>query len=147
MSEIVSNLVPMVVEQSARGERAYDIYSRLLKERIIFVVGPIDDNVANLVVAQMLFCESENATVQVQVGGQLCNVTEHNSTHIECIVAPTKSGTYYPRVLCSDVGQAALGSDASRLVYELRIDSINDFKSNIMSGICIVRARISQSNK
>jgi len=48
-------LVPMVLEQTARGERSYDIYSRLLKERIIFVVGPIDDNVANLVVAQMLF--------------------------------------------------------------------------------------------
>lgn len=53
-------LVPMVVEQTARGERAYDIFSRLLKERIIFVVGPIDDHVANLVVAQLLMCESEN---------------------------------------------------------------------------------------
>jgi ATP-dependent Clp protease protease subunit len=53
-------LVPMVVEQSARGERAFDIYSRLLKERIIFVVGPIEDQVANLVVAQMLYLESEN---------------------------------------------------------------------------------------
>jgi ATP-dependent Clp protease, protease subunit len=60
-------LVPMVVEQSARGERSYDIYSRLLKERIIFVVGPIDDNVANLVVAQMLFLESENADKDVQL--------------------------------------------------------------------------------
>lgn len=54
------NLVPMVVEQSARGERAYDIYSRLLKERVIFLVGPVDDNVANLIVAQLLFLESEN---------------------------------------------------------------------------------------
>ena len=54
------NLVPMVVEQSTRGERAYDIYSRLLKDRLIFVVGGIDDNVANLVVAQLLFLESEN---------------------------------------------------------------------------------------
>jgi ATP-dependent Clp protease protease subunit len=54
------NLVPMVVEQSARGERAYDIYSRLLKERVIFLVGPVEDHVANLVVAQMLFLESEN---------------------------------------------------------------------------------------
>ncbi|MEM7540039.1 MAG: ATP-dependent Clp endopeptidase proteolytic subunit ClpP [Pseudomonadota bacterium] len=54
------NLVPMVVEQSARGERAYDIYSRLLKERVIFLVGPVEDNVANLVVAQLLFLESEN---------------------------------------------------------------------------------------
>ncbi|MGB3393814.1 MAG: ATP-dependent Clp endopeptidase proteolytic subunit ClpP [Stenotrophomonas sp.] len=54
------NMVPMVVEQTSRGERAYDIYSRLLKERIIFLVGPIDDHVANLVVAQMLFLEAEN---------------------------------------------------------------------------------------
>ena len=54
------NLVPMVVEQSARGERAYDIYSRLLKERLIFLVGPVEDNVANLIVAQLLFLESEN---------------------------------------------------------------------------------------
>ena len=54
------NLVPMVVEQSPRGERAYDIYSRLLKERVIFLVGPVEDNVANLVVAQLLFLESEN---------------------------------------------------------------------------------------
>ena len=54
------NLVPMVVEQSSRGERAYDIYSRLLKERVIFMVGPVEDNMANLVVAQMLFLESEN---------------------------------------------------------------------------------------
>ncbi len=54
------NLVPMVVEQTARGERAYDIYSRLLKDRVIFIVGGIDDHVANLVVAQLLFLESEN---------------------------------------------------------------------------------------
>ncbi len=58
----ISNLglVPMVVEQSARGERAFDIYSRLLKDRIVFMVGPVEDNVANLVVAQLLFLESEN---------------------------------------------------------------------------------------
>ena len=55
-----ANLVPMVVEQSARGERAYDIYSRLLKERVIFVVGPVEDHMANLIVAQLLFLESEN---------------------------------------------------------------------------------------
>ena len=58
--DIEANLVPMVVEQSARGERAYDIYSRLLKERVIFVVGPIEDHMANLIVAQLLFLESEN---------------------------------------------------------------------------------------
>lgn len=54
------NLVPMVVEQTARGERAYDIYSRLLKERVVFCVGPIDDYMANVIVAQFLFLESEN---------------------------------------------------------------------------------------
>ena len=59
--EIVnSGLVPMVVEQSSRGERAYDIYSRLLKERVIFMVGPVEDHMANLIVAQMLFLEAEN---------------------------------------------------------------------------------------
>src|ERR1700755_2915651 len=56
----VMNLVPMVVEQTARGERAYDIYSRLLKERVIFIVGPIEDQMATLIVAQLLFLESEN---------------------------------------------------------------------------------------
>ena len=60
-------LIPMVVEQTARGERSYDIYSRLLKERIIFVVGPIDDGIANLVVAQLLYLESENADKDVQL--------------------------------------------------------------------------------
>ena len=59
-TDLQANLVPMVVEQSARGERAYDIYSRLLKERVIFVVGPIEDHMANLIVAQLLFLESEN---------------------------------------------------------------------------------------
>lgn len=57
---ITDALVPMVVEQSARGERSYDIYSRLLKERVIFMVGPVEDHMANLVVAQLLFLESEN---------------------------------------------------------------------------------------
>jgi len=60
MNERALNLVPIVVEQTARGERAYDIYSRLLKDRLIFVVGPVDDYMANIVVAQMLFLESEN---------------------------------------------------------------------------------------
>ncbi len=60
MNELALNLVPIVVEQTARGERAYDIYSRLLKERVIFVVGPVEDYMANLIVAQLLFLESEN---------------------------------------------------------------------------------------
>jgi ATP-dependent Clp protease protease subunit len=62
-----SNLVPMVVEQTARGERAFDIYSRLLKDRIIFLGGPIDDHVANLVVAQLLFLESENPDKDISI--------------------------------------------------------------------------------
>lgn len=61
------NLVPMVVEQSARGERAYDIYSRLLKERVVFVVGPVEDYMANVVVAQLLFLESENPDKDIYV--------------------------------------------------------------------------------
>jgi ATP-dependent Clp protease, protease subunit len=60
MNERALNLVPMVVEQTARGERAYDIYSRLLKERLVFAVGPVDDHMANVIVAQLLFLESEN---------------------------------------------------------------------------------------
>ena len=61
------NLVPMVVEQTARGERAYDIYSRLLKERVVFIVGPIEDHMANLVVAQLLFLESENPDKDIHI--------------------------------------------------------------------------------
>ncbi len=60
MDTTALGLVPMVIEQTARGERAYDIYSRLLKERVIFIVGPVEDQMANLVVAQLLFLESEN---------------------------------------------------------------------------------------
>ena len=65
--EQMSNLIPMVVEQSSRGERAYDIYSRLLKERIVFLVGPINDNVASLVTAQLLFLESENPKKEISL--------------------------------------------------------------------------------
>jgi len=61
------NLVPMVVEQSSRGERAYDIYSRLLKDRLIFIVGPVEDHMANLIVAQLLFCESENPSKDINL--------------------------------------------------------------------------------
>ena len=67
MSTKALNLVPMVVEQTARGERAYDIYSRLLKDRVIFIVGGIEDQVANLVVAQLLFLESENPDKDVHL--------------------------------------------------------------------------------
>jgi ATP-dependent Clp protease protease subunit len=67
MNEKGLNLVPIVVEQTARGERSYDIYSRLLKERVIFIVGPIEDYMANLVVAQLLFLESENPEKDVAI--------------------------------------------------------------------------------
>src|SRR5688572_9064090 len=62
-----SNLVPIVVEQTARGERSFDIFSRLLKDRVIFIVGPIDDTVSNLVVAQLLFLESENPDKDISI--------------------------------------------------------------------------------
>ncbi len=65
--EQLNNLIPMVVEQSSRGERAYDIYSRLLKERIVFVVGPINDNIASLVTAQLLFLESEDPKKEISI--------------------------------------------------------------------------------
>ena len=67
MSAQALNLVPMVVEQTARGERAYDIYSRLLKDRLIFIVGPVEDHMANLVVAQLLYLESENPDKDIQL--------------------------------------------------------------------------------
>ena len=69
MSSPIENIgmVPMVVEQSSRGERAYDIYSRLLKERVIFLVGPVEDQMANLVVAQLLFLESENPDKEIHL--------------------------------------------------------------------------------
>jgi ATP-dependent Clp protease, protease subunit len=65
--ELVASLVPMVVEQSARGERAYDIFSRLLKDRIVFLVGEIEQHMANLIVAQMLFLESENPNKDISL--------------------------------------------------------------------------------
>ncbi len=65
LKNLTNNLIPMVVEQTSRGERAYDIYSRLLKERIIFLTGPIDDNIASLVCAQLLFLESENPKKEI----------------------------------------------------------------------------------
>ena len=67
MSAKALNLVPMVVEQTARGERAYDIYSRLLKDRLIFIVGPVEDQMANLIVAQLLYLESENPDKDIQL--------------------------------------------------------------------------------
>tara|TARA_A100001015_G_scaffold276890_1_gene335579 strand:- start:21 stop:242 length:222 start_codon:yes stop_codon:yes gene_type:complete len=65
--EQMNNLIPMVVEQTSKGERAYDIYSRLLKERIVFLVGPVNDSVASLVTAQLLFLESENPKKEINL--------------------------------------------------------------------------------
>ena len=67
MSEIQSALIPMVIEQTARGERSFDIYSRLLKERVIFLSGPVDDYMSNVVVAQLLFLESENPEKDISI--------------------------------------------------------------------------------
>ena len=66
-NKIFNQLVPMVVEQTGRGERAFDIYSRLLKERIIFLVGPVNDSMASLVSAQLLFLESENPEKEISL--------------------------------------------------------------------------------
>ena len=67
MEDIKSALIPMVIEQTPRGERSFDIYSRLLKERVIFLSGPIDDYISNLVVAQLLFLESENPEKDISI--------------------------------------------------------------------------------
>jgi len=67
IDNLTNNLIPMVIEQSSRGERAYDIYSRLLKERIIFLTGPIDDNISSLICAQFLFLESENPKKEISL--------------------------------------------------------------------------------
>ena len=69
IEEHMNNLIPMVVEQSNRGERAYDIYSRLLKERIVFLVGPVNDNVSTLITAQLLYLESENPKKEISFFG------------------------------------------------------------------------------
>jgi hypothetical protein len=79
-------LIPMVIEQSGRGERAYDIYSRLLKERVVFIVGPVNDATANLVVAQMLFLESENPDKDIHFyinspGGSIAAGLAHRARH------------------------------------------------------------------
>ena len=97
--EHLSTLIPMVVEQSSRGERAYDIYSRLLKERIVFVVGPINDAVASLVTAQLLFLESEDPKKEISLyinspGGVVSSGLAIYDTmqHIKCDVATTCMG-------------------------------------------------------
>ena len=98
-TRLPSNLVPMVVEQTARGERAYDIYSRLLKERIIFLGGPIDDDMANLIIAQLLFLESENPEKDITLyinspGGSVTRRAgdlRHHAVHQAATSAPSAS--------------------------------------------------------
>ena len=86
-------MVPMVVEQTARGERAYDIYSRLLKDRIIFLVGPVEDHMANLVVAQMLFLESENPDkdINLYINSPGGSVTAGLSIYDTCLLYTSPS--------------------------------------------------------
>ena len=86
ISEHMSNLVPMVVEQSNKGERAYDIYSRLLKERIIFLTGQINDNVASLITAQLLFLEAEDPKKEIskdQAEKILKDAHKHDHDHVQ----------------------------------------------------------------
>ena len=98
---VSNNLVPMVVESSPRGERAYDIFSRLLKERIIFLVGPIEDHMANLIVAQLLFLESENPEKEISIynllGKQVLS-TICNGTKATIDVANVTAGIYILKV-------------------------------------------------
>ena len=86
-------LVPMVVEQSARGERSYDIYSRLLKERVIFLIGPVEDYMANLVVAQLLFLESENPDkdIHLYINSPGGSVTAGMSIYDTCLLYTSPS--------------------------------------------------------
>ena len=84
MSPIMDALVPMVVEQTSRGERSYDIYSRLLKERVIFLTGQVEDHIANLVVAQLLFLESENPDkdIHLYINSHCSSWAFHLATHL-----------------------------------------------------------------
>ena len=95
MSDIqaAGGLVPMVVEQSARGERAYDIYSRLLKERVIFLIGPVEDYMANLVAAQLLFLEAENPDkdIHLYINSPGGSVTAGMSIYDTCLLYTSPS--------------------------------------------------------
>ena len=85
--ETYMNLVPMVVEQTSRGERAYDIFSRLLKERIIFVTGPVEDGMASLITAQLLFLESENPKKEIAMYAMLASSRDKKEDAVDrCVV-------------------------------------------------------------
>ena len=94
--EEMSSFVPIVVEQSSRGERAFDIFSRLLKDNVIFAVGPIDDYIANLIVAQMLFLESENPKKDIYLyinspGGSITSGLSIYAVSYTHLTLPTKA--------------------------------------------------------
>src|SRR3981081_1366561 len=126
----MNTLVPMVVEQTARGERAYDIYSRLLKERIIFVTGPIEDTVASLITAQLLFLEAENPHKPIAMyinspGGMVTSGLAIYDTMqwIQCPVATVCMGTAYSMgsflLMAGTAGQRIALPNASILVHQL----------------------------
>jgi hypothetical protein len=102
--DITNQLVPMVVEQTSRGERAYDIYSRLLKERVIFLVGPVEDHMANLVVAQLLFLESENPDKDIHLyinspgGSVTAGLSIYDTMSVPCVWVrqPVWAQSYWP---------------------------------------------------
>ena len=123
------NLVPMVVEQTARGERAYDIYSRLLKERLIFIVGPVEDYMANLVVAQLLFLESENPKKEISLyinspGGVITSGLAMYDTiqyirapvHTLCMGTPYSMGSFL--LMAGEPGERATLPNASILIHQ-----------------------------
>ena len=89
--EKMNSLIPMVVEQTSKGERAYDIYSRLLKERIVFLVGPVNDTVASLVTAQLLFLESENPNKEINTKEAEKIIAEFNKPHVDAEKSKTTS--------------------------------------------------------
>ena len=114
MQEEKMSLVPMVVEQTPRGERAYDIYSRLLKDNVIFAVGPIEDHMANLIIAQMLFLESENPDKDIHLyinspGGEVYSGMAIYDTiqYVPCDVATFSVG------LCASMGTVLLTAGAA----------------------------------
>ena len=92
-TEKMNSLIPMVVEQTSKGERAYDIYSRLLKERIVFLVGPVNDSVASLVTAQLLFLESENPNKEINSKEAEKIISEFNKQNLDDVKSSKTKST------------------------------------------------------
>ena len=93
IEEKMNSLIPMVVEQTSKGERAYDIYSRLLKERIVFLVGPVNDSVASLVTAQLLFLESENPNKEINSKEAEKIISEFNKQNLDDVKSSKTKST------------------------------------------------------